>query len=114
MDEPLQSPSHSPPPPSCCCAVALVCEDRLLQRQLAERGIEVETVSEAQISCQHPLSILSAKSLGAAYQRLGINKKMGLGGRPQQKMGVLSTSQLYMYEGNFYAFTPQVSMATMC
>ena len=89
-------------------AVALVCENRHLQIQLEDRDVEVETISEAQISCQYPLSILSAKSLGAAYQRLGISKKMGLSGRQQQKMGVLSTSQVYMYEGSYYAFTPQV------
>ena len=89
-------------------AVALVCENRHLQNQLSDRGIDVETISEAQISCHSPLSILSAKSLGAAYQRLGVNNKMGLSGRQQQKMGVLSTSQLYVYEGNYYAFTPQV------
>ena len=93
-------------------AVALVCENRHLQSQLEDRDVEVETISEAQISCQYPLSILSAKSLGAAYQRLGISKKMGLSGRQQQKMGVLSTSQVYMYEGSYYAFTPQVGPQT--
>lgn len=96
--------------PSSECAVALVCENRLLQSQLSDRGIEVETISEAQISCHSPLSILSAKSLGEAYQRLGVNTKMGLSGRQQQKMGVLSTSQVYVYEGNYYAFTPQVGL----
>jgi len=41
-----------------------------------------------------PIQIWSPKELSKAYEYLGINKKLGLTGRPKRPFGVLSTSKV--------------------
>ena len=88
--------------------MALLCENPSLKKDMKVEGIEVETIHEACLTASAPMSILPAKALSSAYQHLGVSKKMSLTGRPQHKMGILGTSQMYNILGNFYAFTPQV------
>ena len=46
------------------------------------------------VSQTEPIQIWSPKELSKAYEYLGINKKIGMTGRPKRPFGVLSTSKV--------------------
>ncbi|KAI9591628.1 glycosyl hydrolases family 15-domain-containing protein [Syncephalis fuscata] len=81
--------------------IVLLSEDVQLQSKLAVYGLETQTVDEVQ-----PVTIGSHKALLEVYSTLGMNRKLGLSGRPRRPVGCLSTSRLYRVQGQLYAFTP--------
>lgn len=76
--------------------VILIAESARLQQLLATYGIQTQTPHQIE-----PIQIWSPKELSKAYEYLGVNRKLGLTGRPKRPFGVLSTSKvivhLYLY-----------------
>eukprot|EP00124_Ichthyophonus_hoferi_P001166 Ihof_evm7s55 gene=Ihof_evmTU7s55 len=81
--------------------VALLVEDKQLQMELLQQGINTETPDEVQ-----PVTVLPAFELGAAYSYLGISAKQKLTGRPMRDIGTLATSKVYKFRGSIIVFTP--------
>ncbi|KAL4234418.1 hypothetical protein ACF0H5_006065 [Mactra antiquata] len=77
-------------PPDLVLQVVLIAESSRLQQLLATYGIQTQTPHQVE-----PIQIWSPKELSRAYEYLGINKKLGLTGRPKRPFGVLSTSKIY-------------------
>lgn len=59
--------------------VVLLSEDVKLQSKLAVYGLETQTIDEVQ-----PVTIASHKALLEVYSTLGMNRKLGLSGRPRR------------------------------
>jgi len=70
--------------------VVLLSDTEALRSELAQRGLDTETVGELA-----PIQVLTAKDLREFFTYLGRNDKLQLSGRPNTPMGVLSTSKLY-------------------
>ncbi|XP_064467094.1 probable phosphorylase b kinase regulatory subunit beta isoform X3 [Ornithodoros turicata] len=70
--------------------VVLIAESMRLQAMLATYGIQTQTPHEVE-----PVQIWSPKQLMKVYEFLGVNRKLGLRGRPQRPIGALGTSKLY-------------------
>lgn len=70
--------------------VVLVAESMRLQAMMATYGIQTQTPHEVE-----PVQIWSPKQLMKVYEFLGVNRKLGLRGRPQRPIGALGTSKLY-------------------
>ncbi|KAH3798780.1 hypothetical protein DPMN_152383, partial [Dreissena polymorpha] len=77
-------------PPDLVLQIVLIAESSRLQQLLATYGIQTQTPHQIE-----PIQIWSPKELSKAYEYLGINKKLGLTGRPKRPFGVLSTSKIY-------------------
>ncbi|XP_046550516.1 LOW QUALITY PROTEIN: phosphorylase b kinase regulatory subunit beta-like [Haliotis rubra] len=77
-------------PPDLIIQIVLIAESTRLQQLLATYGIQTQTPHQIE-----PIQIWSPKELTKAYEYLGINKKLGLTGRPSRPFGVLSTSKIY-------------------
>lgn len=77
-------------PPDLVLQVVLIAESSRLQQLLATYGIQTQTPHQVE-----PIQIWSPKELSRAYEYLGVNKKLGLTGRPKRPFGVLSTSKIY-------------------
>ncbi|CAN7991801.1 unnamed protein product, partial [Ixodes hexagonus] len=61
-----------------------------LQAMMATYGIQTQTPHEVE-----PVQIWSPKQLMKVYEFLGVNRKLGLKGRPRRPIGALGTSKLY-------------------
>lgn len=61
-----------------------------LQAMMATYGIQTQTPHEVE-----PVQIWSSTQLVKVYQQLGVNKKVGLTGRPNRPIGSLGTSKVY-------------------
>ena len=85
------------PPQGCApdlvIQVVLISETQRLQQLLGTYGIETQTPHQIE-----PIQIWSPKELTRAYTHLGINKKLGMTGRPGRPFGVLSTSKVSLCE----------------
>ncbi|KAJ8303410.1 hypothetical protein KUTeg_019806 [Tegillarca granosa] len=77
-------------PPDLVIQIIPIAESARLQQLLATYGIQTQTPHQIE-----PIQIWSPKELSKAYEYLGINKKLGLTGRPKRPFGVLSTSKVY-------------------
>lgn len=91
--------------------MVVLAEDHNLRNKLNAVGVPSETIRHIEHSHTHPVKILPARYLIKIYEHLGVNKKMGLSGRPPHILGVIATSQLYSYAlhaQHLFAFTPQV------
>ncbi|KAL3859718.1 hypothetical protein ACJMK2_009920 [Sinanodonta woodiana] len=77
-------------PPDLVLQIVLIAESSRLQQLLATYGIQTQTPHQVE-----PIQIWSPKELSKAYEYLGVNKKLGLTGRPKRPFGVLSTSKVY-------------------
>jgi len=62
-----------------------------LQAMMATYGIQTQTPHEVE-----PVQILSSTQLVKVYQKLGVNKKLNLQGRPARPIGSLGTSKVRM------------------
>uniref|UniRef100_A0A0B7AGG0 Phosphorylase b kinase regulatory subunit n=1 Tax=Arion vulgaris TaxID=1028688 RepID=A0A0B7AGG0_9EUPU len=76
--------------PDLVIQIVLISETARLQQLLATYGIETQTPHQIE-----PIQIWSPKELTKAYEYLGINKKLGITGRPSRPFGVLSTSKIF-------------------
>lgn len=90
-------------PPDLVIQVILIAESARLQQLLATYGIQTQTPHQIE-----PIQIWSPKELSKAYEYLGINKKLGLTGRPKRPFGVLSTSKIYRVCGSTVLCYPLV------
>jgi len=74
--------------------VVLVAESIRLQAMMATYGIQTQTPLEVE-----PVQIWPPSHLVQVYEFLGVNKKLGLKGRPSRPIGALGTSKLYRING---------------
>lgn len=71
--------------------IVLIAESMRLQAMMATYGIQTQTPHEVE-----PVQILSSNQLVKVYQKLGVNKKLNLQGRPARPIGSLGTSKVCM------------------
>ncbi|RWS07321.1 putative phosphorylase b kinase regulatory subunit beta-like protein [Dinothrombium tinctorium] len=74
--------------------VVLIAESMRLQAMMATYGIQTQTPLEVE-----PVQIWPPSQLVQIYEFLGVNKKLGLKGRPSRPIGALGTSKLYRILG---------------
>ena len=74
--------------------VVLIAESIRLQAMMATYGIRTQTPLEVE-----PVAIWPPSQLVQVYEYLGVNKKLGLKGRPARPIGALGTSKLYRIGG---------------
>lgn len=70
--------------------IVLIAESMRLQAMMATYGIQTQTPHEVE-----PVQIWSSRKLEEVYQNLGVNRKIGLKGRPMRPVGALGTSKVY-------------------
>lgn len=73
-----------------------------LQAMMATYGIQTQTPHEVE-----PVQILSSTQLVKVYQKLGVNKKLNLQGRPARPIGSLGTSKVCVFslkDKNMYLY----------
>ncbi|XP_055382717.1 probable phosphorylase b kinase regulatory subunit beta isoform X2 [Condylostylus longicornis] len=70
--------------------IVLIAESMRLQAMMATYGIQTQTPHEVE-----PVQIWSSTELIKVYSHLGVNKKIGLTGRPGRPVGSLGTSKVY-------------------
>lgn len=70
--------------------VVLIAESMRLQAMMATYGIHTQTPHEVE-----PVQIWPPRELVKVYEYLGVNKKLGLTGRPPRPIGALGTSKVY-------------------
>lgn len=70
--------------------VVLIAESVRLQAMMATYGIQTQTPIEVE-----PVHIWPPSQLVQVYEFLGVNRKLGLNGRPSRPIGALGTSKLY-------------------
>ncbi|XP_014472659.1 PREDICTED: probable phosphorylase b kinase regulatory subunit beta isoform X2 [Dinoponera quadriceps] len=70
--------------------IVLIAESMRLQAMMATYGIQTQTPHEVE-----PVQILSSTQLVKVYQKLGVNNKLNLQGRPARPIGSLGTSKVY-------------------
>ncbi len=80
--------------------IALLAEDEALQAELSEQGITTQTPKQLGIPVYH------AGELVCIYNKIGLNEKLGLTGRPLKLVRSLSTSRLYQLRGELVLFLP--------
>lgn len=83
--------------------VSLISESRNLQTTLATFGIETQTPQQIE-----PIQIWPPSELVKAYKRLGINRKLGLSGRPPRPIGSLGTNKIYRILGRTVVTYPKL------
>ncbi|XP_065068893.1 phosphorylase b kinase regulatory subunit beta-like isoform X1 [Rhopilema esculentum] len=81
--------------------VCLISENRNLKSSLATYGVVTQTTKEVE-----PIQICAPSHLVKIYERLGVNKKLALSGRPNRPIGVLGTSKIYRVLGKTVATYP--------
>ncbi|CAK9796068.1 Probable phosphorylase b kinase regulatory subunit beta [Anthophora quadrimaculata] len=70
--------------------IVLIAESMRLQAMMATYGIQTQTPHEVE-----PVQILSSTQLVKVYEKLGVNGKLNLQGRPARPIGSLGTSKVY-------------------
>eukprot|EP00092_Neocalanus_flemingeri_P040364 GFUD01043962.1.p1 GENE.GFUD01043962.1~~GFUD01043962.1.p1 ORF type:complete len:1237 (+),score=200.38 GFUD01043962.1:169-3879(+) len=88
--------------PDVVVQVVVLAEDTTLQMQLADQGIMLQTCQ--QIS---PIEVKPAQMLSHLYSFLGRSKRLGLSGRKNPDVGILTTSKIYRIQNKTFVFTPQ-------
>lgn len=81
--------------------IALLAEDEELQGKLATYGIATQT--PAQLA---PMQVRQARELATVYKEIGLNKKLGLTGRPMRRLRSLMTSRIFRICGEVMVFLP--------
>ena len=69
--------------------LVLISESVRLQQMLATYGIQTQTPHQIE-----PIQIWPPSELVKAYERLGVNTKLGLTGRPPRPIGGLGTAKV--------------------
>ena len=82
--------------------LTLLAEDTSVQSKLNELGISTQTFDQIA-----PLQIREASHLTAALTQVGLNKRLGLSGRPSKQIRALGTSVLYKLGNEQIVFLPQ-------
>ncbi|KAK9498055.1 hypothetical protein O3M35_003937 [Rhynocoris fuscipes] len=74
--------------------IVLIAESMRLQAMMGTYGIQTQTPHEVE-----PVQIWSSNQLIKVYEHLGVDKKLGLRGRPSRPIGALGTSKVYRVAG---------------
>lgn len=74
--------------------VVLIAESEKLQAQLETYGIMTQTSHQVE-----PIQIWPTQELVKVYEHLGVQKNLGLSGRPNRPIGALATSKMYRILG---------------
>jgi len=82
--------------------LTLLAEDVAVQSKLNELGISAQTFDQIA-----PIQIREASHLKAALTQVGLNKRLGLSGRPSKQIRALGTSLLYKLGEDQIVFLPQ-------
>ncbi|MDF1583776.1 MAG: glycoside hydrolase family 15 protein [Methyloprofundus sp.] len=82
--------------------LTLLAEDAAVQSKLNELGINTQTFDQIA-----PIQVREASHLAAALTQVGLNKGLGLSGRPSKQIRALGTSLLYKLGENQIVFLPQ-------
>lgn len=83
--------------------VAVLAESEEVQERLGQSGIRAELPDQVS-----PLRVAPARKLIELFGLLGVNPKLGLSGRPPQRMRILTTSRPYALDGQRLVFVPQL------
>uniref|UniRef100_A0A3P8VKE5 Phosphorylase b kinase regulatory subunit n=1 Tax=Cynoglossus semilaevis TaxID=244447 RepID=A0A3P8VKE5_CYNSE len=83
--------------------MALIAESQRLQVFLNTYGIQTQTPQQVE-----PIQIWPQKELVKAYRFLGVNKKLGLSGRPERPVGCIGTCKIYRILGKTVVCYPIV------
>ncbi|KAI8491844.1 hypothetical protein Bbelb_302170 [Branchiostoma belcheri] len=83
--------------------MVLIAESTSLQATLAMYGIQTQTPQQVE-----PIQIWPPGELVKVYEFLGVNKKLGLTGRPPRPVGSLGTSKIYRILGRTVLCYPLV------
>lgn len=82
--------------------LTLLAQDAAVQSRLNELGISAQTFDQVT-----PIQIRDASHLTAAFTQVGLNKHLGLSGRPSKQIRALGTSLLYKLGDDQIVFLPQ-------
>ena len=88
--------------PEVIVQVVVLAEDGVVQRLLADQGINIPTCQEIS-----PILVKPAAMLSKLFSFLGQSKKLGLSGRKNSDVGILTTSKLFKIQDKTFVFTPQ-------
>ena len=88
--------------PEVIVQVVVLAEDVNVQRLLADQGIQLPTCQEIS-----PILVKPAAMLSKLFSFLGQSKKLGLSGRKNSDVGILTTSKLFKIQDKTFVFTPQ-------
>ena len=88
--------------PEVIVQVVVLAEDVTVQRLLADQGIYLPTCQEIGNIVVKPAAMLSK-----LFSFLGHSKKLGLTGRKNSDVGILTTSKLFKIQDKTFVFTPQ-------
>ena len=88
--------------PEVIVQVVVLAEDVTVQRLLADQGINIPTCQEIS-----PILVKPAAMLSKLFSFLGQSKKLGLSGRKNSDVGILTTSKLFKIQDKTFVFTPQ-------
>jgi phosphorylase kinase alpha/beta subunit len=81
--------------------IALLAEDRALQKELSTCGLPTQTLEDID-----PIQVFPAAELSAIYAEIGKNDTLGLGGRPVRRLRSLTTSRVFRIKGDAVVFLP--------
>ncbi|MEM8808822.1 MAG: glycoside hydrolase family 15 protein [Cyanobacteria bacterium P01_G01_bin.38] len=81
--------------------IALLAEDRTLQKQLANYGIETQVLEQIE-----PVQVRPAMELSALYAQIGCNEKLNLSGRPIRRLRSLTTARIFRIQNETAVFLP--------
>ncbi len=81
--------------------VPIIAQNAHVKARLLELGFESETPEEIE-----PIHIRHASQLSRVHTLLGRNAKLGLSGRPDLVARTITTSQLYLIDGEEHLFLP--------
>lgn len=82
--------------------IALLAEDESVRLELADQGIESQTLMQIA-----PLQVRDGSELAQAFTHVGRNDRMALTGRPLRQLRSMSTARLYRLAGEPLLFLPQ-------
>ena len=88
--------------PDVVVQVVVLAEDTHVQHVLADQGIKLQTVQQI-----NPIEVKPAGMLSKLYTFLGRSRKLGLTGRRNTDVGILTTSKIYHIQDKTFVFTPQ-------
>jgi phosphorylase kinase alpha/beta subunit len=93
--------------PEVIVQVVVLAKDDLIKGLLQQHGYVVRTLKEVGLIESLSIEVHPARVLSHLYTYLGRNEKLGLTGRRNRDVGILTTSKLYKIQGKIFAFTPQ-------
>ena len=87
--------------PDVVVQVVVLAENIRIQELLSDQGIKLETIDDVR-----PIVVKPAAMLAKLFSYLGRNAKLGLSGRSNRDVGILTTSKVYKVQEKVFVFTP--------